>query len=214
MLHAMANRPLRVGKDAQHYGIQAESFKTLAAATRLSKVQASSLRIAAIYEHLAELAEGAPAFSPVSKQANEASARTSRAVPEHLPIGDAGEAEPRPARQEALAKKLSSEDRRIAHAASLELSRALCDVSFLISRATRGKLRRNMAEDRHFRLDICLRAQQHSPPTARSPQRFQTRSVDFQDRSLSRPLSALLLRDCTNSPDHSSAIARSIPPAD
>ena len=67
MLHAMANRPLRVGKDAQHYGIQAESFKALAAATRLSKVQASSLRIAAIYEHLAELAEGAPAFSPVSK---------------------------------------------------------------------------------------------------------------------------------------------------
>src|SRR5262245_54193671 len=119
MLHAMDNRVLRVGKDAQHYGVQAESFKTQAATTRFSKVQASSLRIAAIYEHLAELAEGAPALSPVSKQANEVcqrqmhggpaaqrvttdSARTSRAGPEHLPIGAAGKAEPRPARQEAL----------------------------------------------------------------------------------------------------------------
>ena len=181
----------QIGKDVQHYNVQAERFKTLAAATRFSKVEASSLRIAAIYERLAELAEGASALSTVSKQANEVcrrqmhggpaagrvttdSARTSRTGPEHPPIGAAGKAEPRPARQEALAKKLSSEDRRIAHAASLELSRALCDVSFLINRATREKLRRNMAEDRHFRLDICLRAQQHSPPTARSPQRFQT----------------------------------------
>src|SRR5262249_16746050 len=146
---------------------QAESFKTQAATRRLSKVQASSLRIAAIYEHLAELAEGAAALSTVSKQANEVcqrqmhggpaarrvttdSRRTSRAGPEQPPIGAAGEAESRPARQEALAKKLLNEDRRIAHAASLELSRAVCDVSFMISRATRERLRRSVPEDRLF----------------------------------------------------------------
>jgi len=68
MLRAMANRTLRAGKDAQHYGVQAKSFKTLPAATRFSKVQASSLRIAAIYERLAELAESACTLSAVSNR--------------------------------------------------------------------------------------------------------------------------------------------------
>jgi len=71
MLRAMVNRALRAGKDAQHYGVQAKSFKTLTAAGRFSKVQASSLRIAAIYERLAELAESACTLSVVSKQAND-----------------------------------------------------------------------------------------------------------------------------------------------
>ena len=165
MLRAMANRALRAGKDAQHYGVQAKSFKTLTAAARFSKVQASSLRIAAIYERLAELAESACTLSAVSKQANDVcqhqmhggpaarrvttdSTRASGAGSKHLRIGAAGEAEPRPARQEAPVKKLSNEDWRIAHAASLELSRALCDVPFMISRATRERLRRSISDDR------------------------------------------------------------------
>jgi hypothetical protein len=48
----------RERENAPHYRAQAERFKTLAASTRLPKVQASRFRIAASYERLAELAEG------------------------------------------------------------------------------------------------------------------------------------------------------------
>jgi len=50
--------------------------------------------------------------------------------------------------RKAPVKKPSNEDRRIAHAASLELSRMLCDVSFVIRRTTRERLRRSISDDR------------------------------------------------------------------
>src|SRR5215471_18537932 len=94
----MANRVLRVGQDAQHYGVQAKSFKTHAATKRFSKVKASSLRIAAIYEHLAELAEGAPAPFTVSKQANDVCPRQMHGGPAARRVRRTAQERPEPGR--------------------------------------------------------------------------------------------------------------------
>ena len=113
----------RLREDAPRYRVQAVRFKTLAATTRLPKVQASRLRIAASYERLAELAEGSLGSAELGEHPAQGSARRAR---------------------------LQSDDRRSATAALLALSRALCDVTAALTRETREKLRDRPTADRVF----------------------------------------------------------------
>ena len=114
----------RAAKEIACYRAQAEHFKAVAAITHLAKVQASRLRIAASYERLAALAEGRLG----------------------LPQGSNGPMEEERAPEQARVEDLSNDDRRVASAALIRLSRALCDVSTTLVRDTREKLRRSRAE--------------------------------------------------------------------
>jgi len=116
----------RAAKEVACYRAQAERVKALASVTHLPKVQASSLRIAASYERLAALAEGRLG----------------------LPQGSNGPTDHGRAPEQAHLEDLSSDDRRVASAALIGLSRALCDVSTTLVRETREKLRHASAGDR------------------------------------------------------------------
>src|SRR5262249_28149598 len=105
---------------------QAERFKALAAVTHLPKVQASRLRIAGSYERLAALAEDRLG----------------------LPQGSNRPTEEGRAPEQARVEDLSNDDRRVASAALIGLSRALCDVSTTLVREAREKLRHASAGDR------------------------------------------------------------------
>lgn len=116
----------RAAKEAGCYRVQAEVFKALAAKTNFPKVRASRLRIATSYQRLAEIAEGALEVREHAAQGSE-----------------------RPAPQ-VRGTVLSNEDRQIAAAALVALSRSLCDVSVVIIRQARERLRRGPAADRSF----------------------------------------------------------------
>jgi hypothetical protein len=128
----------RERENAPHYRVQAERFKTLAASTHLTKVQASRFRIAASYERLAELAEANLALADVSEHPGQGSER-----PTH---GRAAQ----PTFERARRAILQNDDRRIATAALLALSRSLCDVTAALTREAREKLRDSPTADRLF----------------------------------------------------------------
>ena len=128
----------RQREDAALYRVQAERFKSLAASTRLPKVQASQFRIAARYERLAELAEGYLALADVSEHPGQGSERP--------PHGRAAQ----PTFERARRAILQNDDRRIATAALLALSRSLCDVTAALTREAREKLRDSPTADRLF----------------------------------------------------------------
>jgi hypothetical protein len=116
----------RAAKEIARYRAQAERFKALASVTHLPKVQASRLQIAVSYERLAALAEGRLG----------------------LPQGSNGPTDHGRAPERARLEDLSNDDRRVASAALIGLSRALCDISTTLVRETREKLRRASAGDR------------------------------------------------------------------
>jgi hypothetical protein len=128
----------REREKAPHYRVQAERFKTLAASTRLPKVQASQFRIAARYERLAELAEGYLALASLGEHPGQGSERP--------PHGRAAQSTSERARRTIL----QNDDRRIARAALLALSRSLCDVTAALTREAREKLRDSPTADRLF----------------------------------------------------------------
>ena len=129
----------RERENAPHYRVQAERFKTLALSTHLPKVQASRFRIAASYEHLAELAEGYLALTGPGEHPGQGSERP--------PHGRAAQ----PTFERALWAILQNDDRRIATAALLALSRSLCDVTAVLNREAREKLRDSPRADGFFR---------------------------------------------------------------
>lgn len=153
-------------KDAQYYRAEAEHFKTLAADTRLSTVQASRLRIATIYERLAELAESTIGRRELEDQGRLSTladdARSSPIVAEDGALAFATKSrdlrvsaraysanvKTQIARQEAVTPELSNDDRQIASAALVKLSRTLCEISVTLSRETREKLRLSRAPER------------------------------------------------------------------
>jgi hypothetical protein len=155
----------RTEKDAHHYRVEAERFRTLAANTSFSSIQVSRLRIAAIYERLAQLAEasiGSPKLGnartrerrqPTHNARASRNARIERVSPtrprqkEAVVSALAGAAGTNAefARQIARTIELSNE-REIASAALVAMSRTLCTISAMLSRNTWEKLRRREAE--------------------------------------------------------------------
>ena len=129
----------RARADAPRYRVQAERFKTLAAGRRLPKAQASRLRIAASYERLAELAEGTVGLAELGEHRAQGSEQPTR-------DGRAAQTVTEAARRAIL----QNDDRRIATAALLRLSRALCDVTAALTRQAREKLRDSARADRFF----------------------------------------------------------------
>jgi hypothetical protein len=120
----------RERENAPHYRVQAERFKALAASTRLPKVQASRFRIAASYERLAELAEGTLGLAELGippAQGNEQPTRYGRTA--------------QSVAERARGARLPNDNRRIATAALVALSRALCHVTRALTQETREKLR-------------------------------------------------------------------------
>ena len=128
----------RERENAPHYRVQAERFKTLAVSTRLPKIQASRFRIAASYERLAELAEGNLALAGLGEDPGQGSVRP--------PHGRAAQSPFERARRAIL----QNDDRRIATAALLALSRSLCDLTAALTREAREKLRDSPTANRLF----------------------------------------------------------------
>jgi hypothetical protein len=129
----------RERENAPHYRVQAEWFKTLAASTRLPKVQASRFRIAASYERLTELAEGTLGLAELGlhpAQGNDQPGHDGRASQSIA--------------ERARGARLQNDDRRIATAALVALSRELCHVTRALTQETREKLRDIPRADRFF----------------------------------------------------------------
>ena len=127
----------RERENAPYYRVQAEWFKTLAASTRLPKVQASRSRIVASYERLAELAEGNLALADLGEHPGQGSERTH---------GRAAQSTFERARRAIQ----QNDDRRIATAALLALSCSLSDVAAALTQEAREKLRDSPRADRFF----------------------------------------------------------------
>jgi len=126
------------GKDAHYYRVQAERFKKLAAGTRLPSVQASRLRIANTYERLAQLTEDALGFpEQFARKPPKDGIAAPRPRPEHPRVI----AVSRPAEVQ-----LANDQRQIASAALMKLSRTLCEMTITLSRETREKLRRSRTQ--------------------------------------------------------------------
>jgi len=147
----------RTGRDTHYYGVQAERFKKLAADTRLPGVQAGHLRIASIYHRLAELAEsavGRPKLGGKVDYQRQRSPDDTRSAPTATDDGAAASrgglkeqsalalvnAEETQIARQAL--QLTNDQRQIASAALVKLSRSLCDITAALIRETREKLGR------------------------------------------------------------------------
>jgi hypothetical protein len=127
----------RAGQHAHYYRVQAERFRMLAASTRWPNVQARRLRIANTYERLVQLTEDALGFPEQSARTPEDGIAAPRPRPEHPRVI----AVSRPAELQ-----LANDQRQIASAALVKLSRTLCEMTSTLSRETREKLRRSRAE--------------------------------------------------------------------
>ena len=129
----------RERENAPHYRVQAERFKTLALSTHLPKVQASRFRIAASYERLAELAEGTLGLAEIGKHPAQRNDQ---------PIRDRRTAQS--IAERARRARLQNDDKRVATAALVALSRALCHVTRALMQEAREKLRDSPTADRLF----------------------------------------------------------------
>jgi hypothetical protein len=151
------------GKYAAYYRVQAEHFRMLAANTRLPNAQAARLRIATSYERLAERAEAALSIRELGgevihrRQRPPDDAQFVRAAPQEASRAQPGDptvsahsanAKTQSASYEAQVAELPNDDRQIASAALVKLSRMLCEITVTLSQDTRKKLRRSPQQER------------------------------------------------------------------